>query len=54
MQREQDTFIDEMLQLIDVENAVQTEGWPMYSAEQFVASNPDTILFTYESDMERL
>ena len=48
------TYIDEMLQLIGVENAVQTEGWPMYSAEQFVASNANTILVTYESDMEAI
>lgn len=45
------TFIDAMLQAIGVENAVQQEDWPIYSAEQFVASNSNTILVTYESDI---
>lgn len=48
------TFIDEMLKVIDVENAVKAEEWPMYSAEQFVESNPSTIIVTYESDIESI
>lgn len=50
----QETFINEMLEVLDVENAVPELGWPMYSAEQFVASNPDAILVTYESDIEAI
>ncbi|MEK4228313.1 ABC transporter substrate-binding protein [Solibacillus sp. FSL H8-0538] len=48
------TFIDEMLQIIGVKNAVETDGWPMYSSEQFVASNPNTIIVTYENDIESI
>lgn len=50
----QETFIDEMLDVLNVENAVQELDWPMYSAEQFVSSNPDAILVTYESDIEAI
>ncbi|MGN7478204.1 ABC transporter substrate-binding protein [Solibacillus silvestris] len=50
----QDTFIDEMLETLNVENAVPELGWPMYSAEQFVNSNPDAILVTYESDLDAI
>lgn len=50
----QETFINEMLEVLDVENAVPELGWPMYSTEQFVASNPDAILVTYESDIEAI
>lgn len=50
----QETFIDEMLDVLNVENAVPELGWPQYSAEQFVASNPDAILVTYESDIEAI
>lgn len=50
----QDTFINEMLEVLNVENAVPELGWPMYSAEQFVSSNPDVILATYENDIEEL
>ncbi|WP_274309077.1 ABC transporter substrate-binding protein [Solibacillus daqui] len=50
----QDTFINEMLEVLNVENAVPELGWPMYSAEQFVSSNPDTILVTYENDIEEI
>ena len=45
------TFIDEMLKVINVENVVQQEGWPMYSAEDFAANNADYIIATYESDL---
>jgi len=47
----EETFISEMLDVLNVENAVPELGWPMYSSEQFVNSNPDVILVTYESDM---
>ena len=50
----QETFIDEMLDVLNVENAVQELDWPMYSPEQFVSSNPDAILVTYESDIEAI
>jgi iron complex transport system substrate-binding protein len=49
-----ETFIDEMLQAIDVQNVVQEAGWLQYSAEQFAASDATTILVTYESDIENI
>lgn len=48
------SYMDEMLKVLKVENAVTVEGWPAYSAEDFVASNADTILVTYASDIEIL
>ena len=48
------TFMDEMLKAIHVNNVVQVEGWPEYSAEDFVASNPDTIIVTYAEDVTTL
>ena len=50
----QNTFMNEMLKAINVENAVKEEGWPMYSAEQFIAANPDSIVFTYAGDDETI
>ena len=49
-----ETFIDEMLQVLNVENTVPELGWPMYSAEQFVKSNPDAIIVTYEEDLNTI
>ena len=46
----QKTFLHEMLEVLHVKNAVQEEGWPLYSAEDFVAANPDSIIFTYAGD----
>ncbi|MER2189951.1 MAG: ABC transporter substrate-binding protein [Solibacillus sp.] len=46
----QGTFMNEMLKAINVENAVKEEGWPLYSPEQFIAANPDSLIFTYEGD----
>lgn len=48
------TYLDEMLKVINVKNAVEQEGWPMYSAEDFAASNADYIIATYESDLEAI
>lgn len=48
----QGTFMNEMLNAIHVENAVKEEGWPLYSPEQFIAANPDSLIFTYEGDDE--
>ena len=48
----QNTFMNEMLKAINVENAVRQDGWVMYSAEEFVAANPDSLVFTYEGDDE--
>lgn len=48
------SYIDEMLKVINVKNAVTVEGWPEYSAEDFVASDADAILVTYASDIEIL
>ncbi|MER1998597.1 MAG: ABC transporter substrate-binding protein [Lysinibacillus sp.] len=50
----QKTFLNEMLQVINVENAVQEEGWPLYSAEDFVAANPDSLIFTYAGDDQNI
>lgn len=48
------TFMDEMLKAIHVKNVVEVEGWPMYSAEDFLASNPDTIIVTYAEDIDTI
>jgi iron complex transport system substrate-binding protein len=50
----QETFIDEMLDVLNVENVVPELGWPQYSAEQFVKSNADVILVTYENDIQSI
>ena len=50
----QKTFMNEMLKAINVNNAVKEEGWPLYSAEQFVATNPDVIVCTYEGHDEMI
>lgn len=50
----QKTFLNEMLAVINVKNAVEQEGWPLYSAEDFVAANPDSIIFTYEEDVKNV
>ncbi|WP_042470760.1 ABC transporter substrate-binding protein [Bacillus ndiopicus] len=46
------TFMDEMLKVINVKNVVEAESWPQYSPEDFVASNPSTIIVTYEEDID--
>lgn len=48
----QDNYMNEMLELIGVENKVTESGWVQFSAEDFVAANPDTMLFTYPSDVD--
>ena len=50
----QNTFMNEMLKEINVDNAVKEEGWPLYSAEQFIVANPDSIVFTYVGDDETI
>ena len=50
----QNTFMNEMLKAINVENAVKEEGWIQYSAEQFIAANPDSSIFTYAGDDETI
>lgn len=50
----QGTFMNEMLKTINVENVVQQEEWPMYSAEDFIAANPDTLIFTYADDVDTI
>ncbi|MEC1176899.1 ABC transporter substrate-binding protein [Metasolibacillus meyeri] len=47
----QNTFMNAMLKTINVQNVVEADEWPMYSAEDFVASNPSTIIVTYEDDV---
>ena len=49
-----ETFIDEMLDVLKAENVVEELGWPMYSAEQFVKMNTEMILVTYDSDLDAI
>ena len=48
------TFLEEMLKAANIQNAVAEEGWPMYSAEQLVASDADYVIATYASDLDIL
>ncbi|WP_342473131.1 ABC transporter substrate-binding protein [Metasolibacillus sp. FSL H7-0170] len=48
----QNTFMDEMLKAINIKNVVEADEWPMYSPEDFVASNPSTIIVTYAEDVD--
>ena len=48
------TYMDEMLNVLNIQNAVTENGWPVYSAEDFVASNADIILTAYEPDIEAI
>lgn len=48
------TYMDEMLNVLNIENAVTESDWPVYSAEDFVASDADIILTTYEPDIEAI
>lgn len=48
------TYIDEMLHILNIQNAVTEDGWPVYSAEDFVASDADIILTAYEPDIEAI
>jgi len=41
------TFIDEMLSIINAENIVKEEGWPKVDQEAIISSNPDVIITTY-------
>lgn len=42
------TFLDEMLTMINAENAAgEEDGWVMFTEEEAVAFNPDVILTTY-------
>jgi iron complex transport system substrate-binding protein len=42
-----DTFIDEMLQIINAKNTVTEEGWPKLDSEAIIKSNPDVIITTH-------
>jgi iron complex transport system substrate-binding protein len=46
------TFIDEMLSMIQAENIVTEEGWPQMNQEAIIAGNPDVIITTYGSYTE--
>ena len=48
------TYMDEMLNILNIKNEVTQSGWPEYSAEDFVASDADIILTTYESNIEAI
>lgn len=50
----QQTYLSEMLSLINVENKVTEPGWIQFSPEDFVAANPDAMLFTYPEDVENV
>jgi iron complex transport system substrate-binding protein len=41
------TFIDEILSIINAENIVKEEGWPKVDQEAIISSNPDVIITTY-------
>lgn len=41
------TFMDEMLHIINAENVVTEEEWPKVDQEAIIASNPDVIITTY-------
>lgn len=42
-----DTFMDEMLAIINAENVVTEKEWPQIDQEAIIAANPDVILTTY-------
>lgn len=42
-----DTFMDEMLKMINAENVVTEKEWPQIDQEAIIAANPDVILTTY-------
>lgn len=41
------TFIDEMLQIINAKNTVTEEGWPKVESEAIIKSNPEVIVTTH-------
>ncbi|RSD28941.1 ABC transporter substrate-binding protein [Mesobacillus subterraneus] len=41
------TFIDEMLQIINAKNTVTEEGWPKMESEAVIKSNPEVIITTH-------
>lgn len=41
------TFMDEILKIINAENAITEEGWPKMDQEAIISANPDVILTTY-------
>ena len=41
------TFMDEMLTMINAENIVKEEGWPQLDQEAIIEANPDVIITTY-------
>ncbi|WP_338471470.1 ABC transporter substrate-binding protein [Niallia sp. XMNu-256] len=46
------TFIDEMLTLINAENMVTEPDWPQLDQEAIIAANPDVIITTYGGYIE--
>ena len=48
------TYMDEMLNALNIQNAVTEPDWPVYSTEDFIASDADIILTTYEPDIEAI
>jgi iron complex transport system substrate-binding protein len=41
------TFIDEILSIINAKNVIKEEGWPKVDQEAIISSNPDVIITTY-------
>lgn len=41
------TFMDEILSIINAENAITEEGWPELDQEALIERNPDIIITTY-------
>ncbi len=46
------TFMDEMLSIINAENLITEEGWFKIDQESYIERNPDVILTTYGSFFE--
>lgn len=46
------TFLDEMLSIINAENIIDEEGWLMVDQESIISKNPDVIITTYGSYVE--
>lgn len=45
-----DTFMDEMLNIVNAKNAVEQEGWPQMNEEAIIQLNPDVIITTYNTE----
>lgn len=46
------TFMQEMLNVINAENIIMEDGWIQVDQEAVISSNPDVIITTYGADVE--